>query len=123
MTKNLQIALIILAVLIGIFFLNKNSQLKLETVSEAIFTNDPEDIFKFLIQKGEEAIELARIDTMWHISGNDTLKVKSISIDNLFSGALSEATSANFHANWFCFFNLNLAGYAFTINFFNFFLC
>ena len=45
----------------------------------------------------------------------------TISIDNLFSGALSEATSANFHANWFCFFNLNLEGYTFTVNFFNFF--
>jgi len=88
MTKNLQIALVILIVLVGIFFLNKNSQSKLETVSEAIFTDDSEDIFKFLIQKGEEAIELARVDTMWHISGNDTLVVKSSSMDNLFNKVL-----------------------------------
>ncbi len=39
MTKNFQIALIILVVLIGIFIFNKNSQSKLETVSEAIFTH------------------------------------------------------------------------------------
>ena len=67
-----------------LFFLNKNSQSKLETVSEAIFTEDIEDIFKFLIQNGEEAIELARVDTMWRISGNDTLDIKSQSMDNLF---------------------------------------
>ena len=88
MTKNFQIALIILLVLIGIFFFNKNSQSKLHTVSEAIFVDDIEDIFKFLIQKGEEAIELARIDTMWHISGNDTLEIKSQSMDNLFDKVL-----------------------------------
>ena len=88
MTKNFQIALIILVVLIGIFFLNKNSQSKLETVSEAIFTEDIEDIFKFLIQNGEEAIELARVDTMWRISGNDTLEIKSQSMDNLFDKVL-----------------------------------
>jgi len=88
MTKNFQIALIILVVLIGIFFFNKNSQSKLETVSEAIFTDDIEDIFKFLIQSGEEAIELARVDTVWRISGNDTLEVKSQSMDNLFDKVL-----------------------------------
>ena len=88
MTKNFQITLIIFVVLIGIFFFNKNSQSKLETVSEAIFTDDIEDIFKFLIQKGEEAIELARIDTMWRISGNDTLEVKSRPMDNLFDKVL-----------------------------------
>ena len=88
MTKNLKIALIVLVVFIGIFLFNKNSQSKLESTSEAIFTNDPEDIFKFLIQKGEEAIELHRVDTLWRISGNDTLEVKSRSIDNIFDKVL-----------------------------------
>ena len=88
MTKNLQIALVVLAVLIGIFFLNNKSQSKLESTSEAIFTDDVEDIFKFLIQNGEEAIELSRIDTLWQISGIDTLEVKSQSINNLFDKVL-----------------------------------
>ena len=88
MTRNLQIALIVLAILIGIFFLNNNSQSKLESTSEAIFIDDVEDIFKFLIQTGEETIELSRIDTLWQISGNDTLEVKSQSINNLFDKVL-----------------------------------
>ena len=88
MTKNLQIALIVLVVLIGIFFLNKSSQSKLDSTSKAIFNDDTEDIFKFLIQKGEEAIELARVDTLWRISGNDTLEIKSRSMDNLFDKVL-----------------------------------
>ena len=88
MTKNMQISLIVLVVLIGIFFFNNHSQSKLETTSEAIFTHDQENIFKFLIQKGEEAIELARVDTIWRISGNDTLEIKSRSMDNLFDKVL-----------------------------------
>ena len=88
MTKNLKIALIVLVVFIGIFFLNKNSQSKLDSISEAIFTDDPEDVFKFLIQNGEEAIELSRVDTLWRISGNDTLEIKSRSMDNLFDKVL-----------------------------------
>ena len=88
MTKNVQIALIILVILVGIYFLNKNSQTKFESTSEAIFNDEPEDIFKFLIQQDQEAIELSRVDTLWRISGNDTLEVKSRSMDNLFDKVL-----------------------------------
>ena len=88
MTKNVQIALIVLVILVGIYFLNKSSQTKFESTSEAIFNDEPEDIFKFLIQQGQEAIELSRVDTLWRISGNDTLEVKSRSMDNLFDKVL-----------------------------------
>ena len=88
MTKNLQIALITLVILFGIYLLNNNSQSQFESTSEAIFNDDPEDIFKFLIQQGEEAIELSRVDTLWRISGNDTLEIKSRSMDNLFDKVL-----------------------------------
>ncbi len=75
MAKNLQIALIVLLVFIGLFLLNKSSQSKHKSSTEAIFSNDPEDIFKFLIQNGEQAIELARVDTIWRISGTDPLEI------------------------------------------------
>ena len=88
MTKNLRIALIVLVALIGIYLLNIKSQGKLESTSTAIFTDDLEDIFKVLIQQGEEAVELVRIDTIWTISGNDTLVTKSRSIQNLFEKVL-----------------------------------
>ena len=88
MTKNVQIALIVLVILVGIYFLNKSSQTKYKSTSEAIYNDEPEDIFKFLIQQGEEAIEISRVDTLWRISGNDTLEVKSQSMDNLFDKVL-----------------------------------
>ena len=88
MTKNFKIALIILVVLIGVYLLNIRSQGKFESTSTAIFTDDPEEIFKVLIQQGEEAVELARLDTIWRISGNDTLVTKPRSIENLFDKVL-----------------------------------
>jgi len=88
MTKNLKISLIVLVTLIGLYFLNSRSQGKFESTSTAIFTDDTEDIFKILIQKGEEAIELARVDTIWKISGNDTLVAKPRSIEDLFDKIL-----------------------------------
>jgi len=88
MTKNLKISLIVLVMLIGIYLINIRSQSKLKSTYTAIFIDDPENIFKFLIQNGKEAIELARVDTMWRISGNDTLEVKSQSMDNLFDKVL-----------------------------------
>ena len=88
MTKNLKIAFIVLVVLTGVYLLNIRSQGKLESTSTAIFTDDPEDVFKILIQMGEEAVELARIDTVWRISGNDTLVTKPRSIENLFDKVL-----------------------------------
>ena len=88
MTKNLNISLIVLATLIGIYLLNIRSQGKHESTSTAIFKDDPEDIFKILIQKGDKAVELARVDTIWKISGNDTLVTKPRSIENLFDKIL-----------------------------------
>ena len=88
MTKNFKMALIVLLVLIGVYLLNIRSQGKFESTSTAIFTDDPEEIFKVLIQQGEEAVELARLDTIWRISGNDTLVTKPRSIENLFDKVL-----------------------------------
>ena len=88
MTKNFKIAFIVLVVLIGIYLLNIRSQVKLQSTSTAIFTDDPEDVFKILIQTGEEAVELARVDTVWRISGNDTLVTKPRSIENLIDKVL-----------------------------------
>ena len=88
MTKNFKIAFIVLVVLTGVYLLNIRSQGKLESTSTAIFTDDPEDVFKILIQTGEEAVELARVDTVWRISGNDTLVTKPRSIENLFDKVL-----------------------------------
>ena len=57
--------------------------------SISIFNNETKDIFSVIIKQGGETIELTRIDTIWQIFGNDTLIIKSRSIENLFDKVLS----------------------------------
>ena len=89
MTKNIKIALIVFLFLLGIFLINNNSQGKLNSTSIPIFSENPQKITKVLIQTGSDAIELSKTNTMWKISGNDTLEIISRSIDNLFNKVLS----------------------------------
>ena len=88
MTNGFKILLFTLVILVGIYLLNIRTQSNLTSTSTSIFTNNLDDISKFLIQSNEEAIELVRIDTTWRISGNDTLVIKTRSMDNLFDKVL-----------------------------------
>ncbi len=88
MSKSLRNGIIIIVVLLGIFFIIQNRQQKRITKSSPIFTGDKADIVKVLIQKGDKAIELARVDTSWEISGNDTLEIRQNRIDNLLNKVL-----------------------------------
>lgn len=89
MAKKLQIASFILILFLGIFFITNNSQLKYNSKSESIYSQDHDKINKFLLQKGDQIIEISRSDSIWSISGNDTLKVKEQSIDNFFKEVLN----------------------------------
>ena len=48
MTKNLKISLIILGILIGLYFLDQNSQSKYKSTSKLIFSHNKDKINKFL---------------------------------------------------------------------------
>jgi hypothetical protein len=88
MTKNLKIALISLAILVGIYLLIQRGQLQYSSHSSQLFKVEVDDVNRFLIQNKTDAIELSRQDSVWVISGNDTLMVKSQSIDNFFDKVL-----------------------------------
>jgi hypothetical protein len=88
MTKNLKISLILLALLVGLYFLTERGQLQYKTQSSQLFILEVDDVHRFLIQNKTNAIELSRQDSSWVISGNDTLVVKSQSIDNFLDKVL-----------------------------------
>ena len=88
MTKNLKIALISLAVLVGVYLLIQRGQLQYSSQSSQLFTVEADDVNRFLIQNKTDAIELSRQDSTWVISGNDTLVVKLQSIDNFLDKVL-----------------------------------
>ena len=92
MTKNLKISLIVFAVLVGIYFLTQRTQSKYSSQSSRLFKSSENDVKRFLIQNKEDAIELAYEDSVWVISGNDTLIVKQQSIDNFLDKVLMVET-------------------------------
>ena len=88
MTRNFKILIIILFILTGIYFINTSSQNQLLSKSDNAIILDKNQIKKILIQQGSDALELAKKDTLWTISGNDTLIIKSKSIDDFFNQVL-----------------------------------
>ena len=109
MTKNLKIALISLAVLVGIYFFIQRGQLQYSSQSAQLFTVQADDVNRFLIQNKTDAIELTRQDSTWAISGNDTLVIKLRSIDktilNYYAGLFIELKNS---ALFFVSFNFEL---------------
>jgi hypothetical protein len=88
MTNNLKIALIVFGLLLILLIINNNKQNSFISQSNQIFEKNANDIQKILIQKNNEAIELIRIDTTWHISGNDSLMIKERSLESFFDRVL-----------------------------------
>ncbi|MBC8312134.1 MAG: DUF4340 domain-containing protein [Candidatus Marinimicrobia bacterium] len=88
MTKNLKISLILLVVLIGIYVVSQRGQSQYSSQSSSLFSVNTDEVNRFLIQNKTDAIELSRQDSTWVISGNDTLVVKSQSIDNFLDKVL-----------------------------------
>jgi len=89
MTKNLQIGIAVLVVLIGLYFLNSSNQKQHTSTSTDLFMGNVDDIHKILIQKGVDILELAKFDTVWTITGHDTLEMKERSISSLFDRVLT----------------------------------
>ena len=89
MTKQLKIGLGLLCLLAILLILSNISQKKNKSSYNNIFNHDASQVAKIIIQSADEAIEIAKIDTTWKISGNDTLLVKDRSISNFFNEVLT----------------------------------
>ena len=88
MMRNFKILVSILFILIVVYFMNTNSQNQLLSKSDQAIIIDKQQIKKILIQQDGDALELVKHDTLWTISGNDTLIIKSRSIDDFFNKVL-----------------------------------
>ena len=89
MNNKLTIGLIVLCVIIGLYFINLSGQKSYSSSSTNLTSIKKEDIQKILIQNKGEALELVRIDTVWNISGHDSLIIKEQPLNNLFDKVLN----------------------------------
>ena len=89
MTKQLKIGFGVLFFLAVLLILSNLNQRKNISSYQDVFNQDKSHVAKIIIQSGDEAIEIAKTDTTWKISGNDTLVVKDRSISNFIDEVLS----------------------------------
>ena len=88
MNNPLKNVVIVAVILIGLYIITNYYQNANITKSDVIFTGNKTEIVKILIQKGEDAIQLEKLDTTWHIAGVDTLIIRQNRINDLFDKVL-----------------------------------
>jgi len=84
MTKQAKLALGALAVLAVLYFINSRAQNQYEAKDTDLFSKNREHITRIYIQKNSEELELVKEDTLWNISGHDTLSMKKNILNNFF---------------------------------------
>ena len=89
MTNQIKIGLGVFFLLAVLLILSNLNQQKNKSSYDNIFQEDVSNIAKIIIQSGDDAIEIARLDTSWKISGHDTLIVKDRSISNFIDEVLT----------------------------------
>ena len=85
MDKKLLNGIIILLILSGLYFINTRIQNSYASKQLSFFSVKEKNILKIVISANQDAIELMKVDSIWTISGNDTLIIKENAIDNLFN--------------------------------------
>jgi len=98
--RNLMVVAVLLG---GLFFMTTSRENAVFTKSDTIFVGKKESITKILIQKGEDAIQLNKQDTLWQIAGVDTLIIRQNRIDDLFDKVLDVKRTtirSKKEANW-----------------------
>ena len=72
-----------LFLIISIFFIfNLSSQNQYNPKNDQLISINKDEIHKIIISAKDDAIELIKIDTLWSIAGNDSLKIKENYINN-----------------------------------------
>jgi len=84
MDKKFTIILSTLGVLLAAFIINITIQKGYKSNDRQLILIDRNDINKIIISAKEDAIELSIADSIWTITGNDTLNIKENVIDNFF---------------------------------------
>jgi len=89
MNNKLTIGFIVLGIVIGLYFINLSGQKSYSSSSINLTSFQKEDIQKILIQNKGEVLELVKVDTIWNISGHDSLILKEQALNNLFDKVLN----------------------------------
>ena len=79
---------IVLAALVVIYLYIKLQEARYTTPSDNVFDIQPDDVSRFVIQEGDQLIELVRYDTLWVAAGYEERKVQQWRLDSFFNTVL-----------------------------------
>ena len=79
---------IVLAVLVVIYLYTKLQETRYTTPTDVVFDIQADDVSRFVIQEGDQRIELVRYDTLWVASGYEERKVHRWRLDSFFNTIL-----------------------------------
>ena len=88
MTNSLKYGLASFAVILLLFLYNQKSQNSYNASTVEIFDGNEKDISRIKITENNDILELAKDDTLWTITGNDSLVINDNKIDNIFNKIL-----------------------------------
>ena len=88
MTNSLKYGLVSFVVILLLFLYNQTSQNSYNASTIKIFDGDDESISRIKITENNNILELAKVDTLWTITGNDSLIVIDNKVDNIFNKIL-----------------------------------
>lgn len=79
---------IVLAALVVIYLYTKLQEARYTTPSDNVFDIQPNEVSRFIIQEGDQRIELVRYDTLWVAAGYEERKVRQWRLDSFFNTVL-----------------------------------
>jgi len=88
MTNSLKYGLTSFAVILLLFLYNQRSQNSYNVSTVEIFGGNVEKISRIKITENNNTLELSKTDTIWTISGNDSLVIKNNKVDDIFNKIL-----------------------------------
>ena len=89
MTRNMKILAIILGVIVILYFISQSGQKKHQAQSNDVFSIVMEEVYRFDVQKDSLYIALQRKDTIWQITGNDSLLIQANRINDVENKVLT----------------------------------
>ncbi|UCH63372.1 MAG: DUF4340 domain-containing protein [Fidelibacterota bacterium] len=79
---------IVLAALVVIYLYTKLQEARYTTPSDSVFDIQADEVSRFVIQEGDQRLELVRYDTLWVVTDHQERKVRQWRLDGFFNTVL-----------------------------------
>lgn len=79
---------VVLAALVLIYLYTKLQEARYTTPSDNVFDIQADEVGRFVIQEGDQRIEMVRLDTLWVAAGHEAREIRQWRLDSFFNTVL-----------------------------------